>query len=267
LTTFQMVDVNNERSLTSQLRACATEKALKGPQRVSKSIHASSHYGCGRKTLYSLLGYQETNPNYVWAWSLAAKHGDYIHQHVQNELLEAGKILMLPNGSPAIEVTLNEEILPKEVFEEFQSYKIGMRIDAIAVGKDNAQIPVEIKTVDAKYLNGPERKYLADRLADYESQAQVYMHFWRHTETKERPTHGLLYVISRGDISQREEWIIQYNPQFAESALEHIATIRDSWLRTELISPEPWRKSCGFCAYIDHCPATLKDKQSGGFRG
>jgi CRISPR/Cas system-associated exonuclease Cas4 (RecB family) len=267
LTTFQQVPIEHERSLTSQLKAYAADRALNGPKRQSKSIHASSHYGCGRRTLYGLLGYEQTNPNYVWGWDLSAKHGEYIHQHVQNELIESGKILILPNGKPAVEVTLDGDILPKEVFEEFQSYKIGMRIDAIAKGPNKAEIPVEIKTVDHKYLAGSERKYLPDKLADYESQAQMYMHFWRNTETGERPTHGLLYVISRGDISLREEWVIEYNPLFVESALEHISMIRDHWLKAELMEPEISRKSCGFCNYLDHCPATLKDKQSGGFRG
>jgi CRISPR/Cas system-associated exonuclease Cas4 (RecB family) len=261
LTTFQQVDINHERSLTSQLKAFATDKALKGPQRVSRSIHGSGYWKCGRSQVYGLLGYEPSDPKYVWAWDLAAKHGDLVHGHIQQEFVDSGKVVILPNGKSAIEVTISAESLPETLATEFNSYRLGCRIDAILSGSTGLHIPVEIKTVDHKYLAGSERKYLPEKLADYESQLQMSLHWWRNPATGERSQFGLIYVISRGDISLREEYVIEYNSLFIESELERVAVIRDYWLKTELPAPEPHRGPCNFCVWRSICPAPESQKK------
>jgi hypothetical protein len=261
LTTFQMVDVSNERSLTSQLKAYATEKALNGSQKVSRSIYGSGYWKCGRSQVYSLLGYEMTNKKYVWEVDLATKVGDLIHSHIQRELFESGKILILPNGKPAIEVTLGKETLPQDVAEEFLSYEMGVRVDAVGVGQENSQVPIEIKTIDPKYLNGPDQKYFPGKLADYEMQLQQSLHWWRHTITGERCNYGLIYVINRGDISQRLEFVIEYDSLLIEAELKRIANIRDHWLKAKLPEPEPSRGPCNFCGWKIACPLPENQKK------
>jgi CRISPR/Cas system-associated exonuclease Cas4 (RecB family) len=260
MTTYSQVDINHERSLTSQLKGFAANRA-KGPQRQSRSIHGSGYWKCGRSQVYGLLGYEPTDPKYVWAWDLAAKHGDLVHGHIQQEFVDSGKVVILPNGKPAIEVTIGPDSLPEPVAAEFASYKLGCRIDAILNGSTGLHIPVEIKTVDHKYLAGSERKYLPDKLADYESQLQMSLHWWRNPSNGERSQHGLIYVISRGDISLREEYVIEYNPLFIEAELERVAMIRDHWLKTELPEPEPHRGSCNFCQWRSLCPLPESQKK------
>jgi hypothetical protein len=262
-----MVDINNERSLTSQLRAYAVEKALKGSQRQSRSIHGSSFYKCSREQVYGLLGYEQTNPFYVWSWDLAARHGDAIHALVQQELLDSGKILIMPDGKPAIEVTLGRDTLPADVYTEFASYKLGVRIDAVPKGQGTDQVPIEIKTIDPEYLTGPKQKWFPEKLADYESQLQMSLNWWRNTETGERCNYGLIYVINRGDISQRLEFVVEYDPLFIEPELKRVANIRDHWLQAKLPEPEPERHSCGFCKWVNHCSASMKEKRAGGYKG
>jgi CRISPR/Cas system-associated exonuclease Cas4 (RecB family) len=248
LTTFQQVDVNHERSLTSQLRAYATEKAL------NRSIHGSGYFHCQLQQVFSLLGYEPTDKKYVWAWDLAARAGDAIHALVQQELIDSGKVLILPNGKPAIEVTLGKDTLPPEVAEQFLSYKMGVRVDAVGIGQEDSEIPIEIKTIGPEYLSGPKSKYLQDRLADYEMQLQLSLHWWRHTKTGERCNYGLIYIINRGDISQRLEYVIEYNAGLIDSELQRVANIRDHWLKTTLPEPEPQR-GCTFCQFKTLCPA------------
>jgi hypothetical protein len=256
-----MVDPSNERTLTNQLKDYATAKAAQQPPRASKSIHASGYWKCSRMQLYGLLGYEPTDRNYVWAWDLAARSGDMIHNHVQGEFVDSGKAVVLPNGKPAIEVTLSADTLPKDVYTEFASYKLGVRIDAVLNGQGNAQVPIEIKTIDAKYLTGSAQKYFPDRLADYEMQLQMVMHWWRNTVTGERCNNGLILVVNRGDISQRLEYVVEYDALLMATELERVATIRDYWLQAKLTAPEPERGPCGFCAWKTACPAPANQKK------
>jgi hypothetical protein len=117
MTTYSQVDINHERSLTSQLKGFAANRA-KGPQRQSRSIHGSGYWKCGRSQVYGLLGYEPTDPKYVWAWDLAAKHGDLVHGHIQQEFVDSGKVVILPNGKPAIEVTIGPDRLPHRCHSE-----------------------------------------------------------------------------------------------------------------------------------------------------
>jgi hypothetical protein len=263
-----MVDPSNERTLTNQLRAYASEKALKGPQRVSRSIHGSGYWHCSREQLYGLLGYEPTDKKYNWQWDLAARTGDALHGMIQQEFVDSGKAVILANGRPAIELTLGSDCLPPDVAREFANYKMGIRIDAVLYGSEpKLHIPVEIKTVAGDYLNGSNQRYFPGRLADYEAQIQAQMHFYRNHITGERSQFGVVYVINRNDVSDRREYLIEYNPRFMEAELERVVSIRDHWLRVQLPEPEVSRKNCGFCNWVSLCPATLKDKREGGYRG
>lgn len=261
MATFQQVDINHERSLTSQLRAYAAEKALRGPQRAAKSIHGSSYYGCSRKTMYGLLGYEQTDTKYIWEWDLAARAGDAVHGMVQQEFVDSGKAVILPNGRPAIELALGPDTLPPEVAAEFAAYKMGCRIDAVLVGADGQHIVVEIKTVDGKYLSGISQKFFPEKLADYEAQLQASLHFYRNHKTGERSRYGVIYVVNRGDVSDRREYLVEYNPLFIEPELERVASIRDHWLKTTLPEPEPHRGKCGFCNWRQICPLPDSSKK------
>jgi CRISPR/Cas system-associated exonuclease Cas4 (RecB family) len=261
LATFKQIDVWHPRSLTSHIQGYATDKALNGPKRMSKSIHGSGFYKCGRMQVYGLLGYEQSDTKYVWAWDLAAKHGDLVHGHLQKEFVDSGKAVILPNGQPAIEVALGFDTLPEAVAKEFMSYKLGVRIDAILTGAGDSNVVIEIKTVDGDYLTGSKRRYLPDKLADFESQLQMSMHWWRNPKTGERSNYGLVYVVSRGDISLREEYVVEYDALFIEGELERVASIRDYWLQAKLPDPEPHRGSCNFCAWRSICPAPESQKK------
>ncbi len=261
MTTYEMVDTSNERSLTSQLKAYAAGKATRGPQRTAKSIHGSSYYSCSRKTLYGLLGYEQTDIKYVWEWDLAARAGDAIHGLVQQEFLDSGKAVILPNGKPAIELTLGPDTLPAAVAKEFANYKLGCRIDAVLVGAEGQHIVIEIKTIDPKYLSGISQKYFPEKLADYEAQLQASLHFYRNHKTGERSQYGVIYVVNRSDVSDRREYLVEYNPLFIEPELERIAMIRDYWLQAKLSEPEPGRGPCGFCNYRTACPLPASQKK------
>jgi CRISPR/Cas system-associated exonuclease Cas4 (RecB family) len=261
MTTYSQVDINHERSLTSQLRAYAADKALNGPQRASRSIHGSSYYGCSRKTLYGLLGYEPTDTRYVWEWDLAARAGDAIHGLVQQEFQDSGKAVILANGKPAIELTLGTDTLPEEVAKEFASYKLGCRIDAVLTGAEGQHILIEIKTVDGKYLSGISQKYFPEKLADYEAQLQMSLNFYRNFKTGERSRYGVIYVVNRADVSERREYLVEYDQRFIEPELERIANIRDHWLQAKLTDPEPVRGKCGFCAWKSLCPLPESQKK------
>lgn len=255
MATFKQIDINHPRSLTSHILGYATDRALNGPKRVSKSIHGSGYWKCGRMQIYGLLGYEPTDAKYVWAWDLAAKHGDLVHGHLQKEFVDSGKVVILPNGQPAIEVSLDSQSLPEAVYTEYASYKLGVRIDAILNGSSDSNVVIEIKTVDHDYLAGSKRRYLSDKLADYESQLQMSLHWWRNPRTGERSNYGVVYVVSRGDISLREEYVVEYDPMFIKPELERVAMIRDYWMQTKLPEPEPHRGPCNFCQFRSICPA------------
>jgi hypothetical protein len=261
MTTFQQVDVLHERSLTSQLKTYASDKALNGPQRASRSIHGSGFYHCSRQQVYGLLGYEQTDKKYVWAWDLAARMGDQVHNLIQTEFCDSGKVVILPNGKPAIEVSLDSQTLPEAVYTEYASYKLGIRIDAVLEGLDGRHILLEIKSVDQKYLTGPERKYLPGKLADFEAQTQLSLHFWRNPKTGERSQYGLIYIVSRSDVTVREEWLVEYDPLFVEPELKRIANIRDHWIQAKLPEPEPSRGPCAFCGWRSICVAPESQKK------
>lgn len=261
MTTFRQVEINHPRSLTSHIQSFAAEKALNGPRRVSKSIHGSGYWKCGRMQIYGLLGYEPTDTKYVWAWELASRHGDLVHGHLQKEFVDSGKAVILPDGQPAIEVSLDSGSLPEAVYREFASYKLGVRIDAVLNGSGDSNVVIEIKTVDHDYLAGSKRRYLGDKLADYEAQIQMSLHWWRNPKTGERSNYGLVYVVSRGDISLREEYVVEYDALFIEAELERVARLRDYWLQAKLPDPEPHRGPCAFCQFKSICPAPESQKK------
>jgi CRISPR/Cas system-associated exonuclease Cas4 (RecB family) len=180
---------------------------------------------------------------------------------VQAEFVDSGKVAIMPDGKPAIEIALGRDTLLPELAQEFAALKLGCRIDAVILGQNGVHIPVEIKTVASKYLNGSNVKYFPEKLADYEAQAQLYLHFYRNLETREQSKFGLIYVVNSNDVTDRREYIIDYDPLFVQSELEHIALIRDYWLQSKLMEPEPHRGSCGFCNWRSICPAPDHQKK------
>jgi CRISPR/Cas system-associated exonuclease Cas4 (RecB family) len=243
------------------LRDSAASKAVSRASRPSRSIHGSGHYHCGRQQLYSLLGYEPTDVNYVWEWDLSFRTGNALHGMIQDEFVDSGKAVIMPDGKPAIEIALGRDTLLPELAEEFAALKLGCRVDAVLVGNAGKHIPVEIKTVNNKYLNGSSQKYYPEKLADFEAQLQLYLYFYRNLETKEQSEFGLIYVVNSNDVTDRREYVVEFNPLFVQGELEHITMIRDYWLQSKLMDPEPHRGVCGFCQFKTACPAPDNQKK------
>ncbi len=241
-------------------------------QRQSRNFSASGYVDCARMQSYGLLGYAKTNEETVPEYKRVAAYGDAIHGVLQDRLLAAGMVVMMPNFdyaqesrekareagtlSPALEMPLNEWTLSPAKYEEIRRYRIGGRIDGLLVGKKGPLL-LEIKTIDGKYFEPNYRQYYLDKLYHFEAQAQMYLHFLELEQ-------ALILVTNRGN-AKLDEYLVTYNPLFLGPELERLEKAVWQVAMAQLPEPEPNRGPCRFCAWRDLCPATEKAKGNGGF--
>jgi hypothetical protein len=223
-------------------------------------FHASSYVECGRKQISRLLHLEPLQSETVIQWKRDAELGKVVHAYCQN-LAIARKQVDIINGKPAIELKLKQVVSP-EMKAELSRLHFTGTIDGILRGKgqEGQTYPRwlwEIKSISEETLNGKKQRYLPDKLAHYESQVQMYMHF---TEIYQ----GILLVVSRerfldllmgrNGITWAEcyqEFEIPYNPLFVERELERLETLALNLVEKTLPLGEPDRegRSCRFCSF------------------
>lgn len=268
----------NPQSLTTQLDSAA--RMLNKP-RAPRSIHASSYFECGLKQWYGLTGQSVTDNTFEPEYEISASVGNTIHEIIQKRLIAASIAFMIPSFddnpgvrhlqrisgtlSPAVEVPLDERVLPVDVAEQVKANRVGGRIDAVITTKTGEVLIFEIKTIAAKYLENPSyANYFNEKLAHYEMQTQLYMHYYRTPEGT-KLDRALVYVVNQSNPKDVRLYSVEYNPALMETEVARIAALAKALETKTPPDPEPHRGPCKFCAWRSACPITSKEKSNGGY--
>ena len=218
-------------------------------------FHASSYIECGRKQVARLLRMEATPSESKIQWKRDAELGKVVHAYIQNLMVAAGHVLMIKKR-PAIEVKLRDYISPEMRALAEEVHFVGS-LDGILQSKVGDLWVWEGKSIDEEILNGKKQRYLADKLAHYETQVQMYMHF---TEIH----RGIILVVSRQrffdllmgrtGITWEEcyqEFEVEYDPEFCEREIARLRVMAEHLKNKTLPEGEPGRegKSCRFCNY------------------
>jgi CRISPR/Cas system-associated exonuclease Cas4 (RecB family) len=232
-------------------------------------FYVSGYMDCGRQQAYKILGYEaetEFNPLYYYRAML----GDFIHSTLQGWLTDVGKVKMLKtihpvlgeSETPAVEIRLSEETLSPAKWEEYQRYNLGGRIDGI-LDTPGGAVVLEIKTVGAKYFTPGYKPYYLEKLAHFEAQLQIYLHFLEIPKgviTVVNTEAFLEAMLGARKLTEAcfDEWTIDYNPLLVTGELERLQRLQEVISTKELPAPEPDRGPCKFCEFRKLCPAIQK---------
>jgi len=252
------------------------------PGRRSAHLHISSLHECLRQQVYELLGHggeEVYNPD----WELAADLGDTVHDALQRHMVfgrlaEPIRGHVLPRNilavlghapswnpdewvdPPGLEVSIATVCDPMLLHDLENRYLSG-RVDGVLRMDDGSLALVDYKTVKGKYF-GKNYAYLAPKLAKWETQMSVYMHYFSHPVTGEAATTGLVLMIDRGDTEKRRLYQVEYDDALVEDELDRALWAADYYRAGQLPPPEPDRGVCKFCRYQSVCPGFKKEARS-----
>lgn len=255
---------------------------------------------CLKKAGYARRGIYPTNPDPINKKNiLAATVGELAATEVQVWLVENGLVddamcytdnYTCRPGISGIEVPLNTETLTFEKLNEFKSYGVGGRADAILSaaslediiseemglllqsqysrqvehqGFSHYSIAWECKALSAEKFKG---SYYKSDLEKFSNQLQAYLHFFKLP-------YGVVFVINRGAddwfsldsdgqeiwsdetervITEFDEWLVRYDPNFVVSRLQAISQANDDIFEERLPKASP-SKLCGWCGWRSDC--------------